>query len=101
MPNRGQPSSQVYHVRNTHAILYGVSILLFALAALLLPLWRCKSTVRIHYGIQIVATMTMFGGFACGVWLTQNGDGVTSKYVLCGFPIAHSLEHTSGVGELN
>ena len=81
MLNPGKPSLHVRNVRNAHAILYGVSVLLFAFAALLLRLLRFKSMVRVPYGIQIVATIIMFSGFACGVWFPS---------------LARSLDHTSG-----
>jgi hypothetical protein len=102
MFNPAEVSSHVHNARSAHAILYGASVGLFALAALLLRLLRLKSTVRIHYGIQTVATIIMFSGFGCGVWLIQNGDGVSRShdYVLSrshrSLARAHEL-----VGELN
>jgi hypothetical protein len=97
MFNQGELFSHVHNARSAHTILYGVSVGLFALAALLLRVLRFKSTVPIHYSIQIVATIIMFSGFGCGVWLTQNGDGVRqSTTASCPVPIARSLEHTSG-----
>jgi hypothetical protein len=103
MFNQGELSSHVHNARTAHTILYGVSVGLFALAALLLRVLRFKSTVRIHYSIQIVATIIMFSGFGCGVWLTQNGDGVRqSTTASCPVHIARSLARAhEWVGELN
>ena len=66
MFNPAEVSSHVHNARSAHAILYGASVGLFALAALLPRLLRLKSTVRIHYGIQTVATIIMFSELLAG-----------------------------------
>lgn len=76
MASPSELSTPVKRVRAVHSVLYGIAVLVFAAAALTLRLFRFKNVVRVHYIMQITGTTIMFGGFGCGVWMTQNIPGV-------------------------
>jgi hypothetical protein len=56
-------------VRIAHALLYGLAVLAFSAAAVMLRLFKFKHIIRVHYILQLLATALMLAGFACGAWL--------------------------------
>lgn len=65
--------------RLAHGILIGFGILIFAISAIILRLFRFKNIVRVHYCTQLFALAMMLAGFAAGVWLAVQKDNVITS----------------------